>query len=137
MIAVPNCQGRVSPVLDTAARLLLVTRRHRKEAARREFVLSPLPPEALAQSVAELQVDVLLCAALSKALFRALEQRGVRVLSHVCGEVEAVLNAYCSGQLRRPEFRMPGCWGRNPGEKICWRGPGRQRANPVSRSRKR
>jgi predicted Fe-Mo cluster-binding NifX family protein len=65
--------------------------------------------EDLARSVAELRVDVLLCAALSESLLRALERRGVRVKPHLCGEVESVLRAFDCGQLRRDEFRMPGC----------------------------
>jgi predicted Fe-Mo cluster-binding NifX family protein len=113
LIAIPSCQGRVSPVLDTAVRLLVVTRRNGAEVGRREFVLHPLPPEALARSVAELHVDVLLCAALSEPLLRELSRRGVRVRAHVCGEVEAVLRAFCSRRLGRDEFRMPGCWGRD------------------------
>ena len=110
LIAIPVLQERISPVLDTAARLLLITRRRGKEVARREFVLGPLPLEGLARSVAELRVDVLLCAALSEPLLRALERRGVRVKPHLCGETEAVLQAFCCDRLNRPEFRMPGCW---------------------------
>jgi predicted Fe-Mo cluster-binding NifX family protein len=109
LIAIPVLQERISPVLDTAARLLLITRRRGKEVARREFVLGPLPLEGLARSVAELRVDVLLCAALSEPLLRALERCGVRVKPHLCGEVESVLRAFDCGQLRRDEFRMPGC----------------------------
>ena len=112
-IAIPVSQERISPVLDAAARLLLVTRRRGKEVARREFALGPLPPEGLARSVAELRVDVLLCAALSEPLLRALERRGVRVKPHLCGDVESVLRAFDCGWLRRDEFRMPGCWGQH------------------------
>ena len=108
-IAIPVSQERISPVLDAAVRLLLITRRRGKEVARRESVLSPLPLEGLARSVAELRVDVLLCAALSEPLLRALERHGVRVKPHLCGEVESVLRAFDCGQLRRDEFRMPGC----------------------------
>lgn len=107
----PVSQDRISPVLDTAARLLLITRRQGKEVARKEFVLAPSPIELVARSVAELHVDVLLCAALSEPLLRELEKRGVRVRPHVCGQVEEVLHAFCCRQLRRKEFRMPGCWG--------------------------
>jgi len=110
-IAIPVSQERISPVLDTAARLLLVTRRRGKEVARKEFVLAPSPTESVARSVAELHVDVLLCAALSESLLRELEKRGVRVRPHLCGQVEEVLHAFCCRQLRRDEFRMPGCWG--------------------------
>ena len=100
-------------MLDAAARLLLVTRRRGKEVARQEFVLAPSPTESVARSVAELHVDVLLCAAISEPLLRELNQRGVRVRAHLCGEVEAVLRAFCSHRLGREEFRMPGCWGRD------------------------
>jgi predicted Fe-Mo cluster-binding NifX family protein len=109
----PICQRRISPLLDAATRLLLVTRRRGAEAKRREILLGPLPVEAFARDVAELHVDVLLCAAVSEPLLRALRKRGVRVRPHVCGEVEAVLRAFCGHRLAREEFRMPGCWGRD------------------------
>jgi predicted Fe-Mo cluster-binding NifX family protein len=112
-IAIPISQERISPVLDTAARLLVVIRRRGKEVARKEFVLAPSSTESVAQSVAGLHVDVLLCAALSESLLRELGKRGVRVRPHLCGEVEAVLQAFCCRQLQRDEFRMPGCWGRD------------------------
>ena len=121
-IAVPISQERISPVPDAAARLLLVTRQRGKEVARKEVVLTPQPPEELARSVAELHVDVLLCAALSETLQRELERHGVRVRPHLCGEVESVLRAFCRGRLNRPEFRMPGCWGQHRGDGA---GPGK------------
>jgi len=108
-IAIPIAQERISPLLDAAARLLLVTCQRGKEVARKEFILNPQSPEELARSVAELRVDVLLCAALSQDLQRELERCGVRVQPHLCGETEAVLQAFCCNRLHRPEFRMPGC----------------------------
>jgi predicted Fe-Mo cluster-binding NifX family protein len=120
-IAIPISQERISPLLDAAARLLLVTRRRGKEVARKEFILGPLSPEELARSVAELRVDVLLCAALSQGLHRALERRGVLVQPHLCGDTEAVLQAFCCDQLNRPEFRMPGCWGQHLAANCCRR----------------
>lgn len=130
-IAIPVSQERISPVLDAAVRLLLVTRRHGKEVARKEFLLSPLPPEALARSVAELRVDIVLCAALSEVLQRALRKQGVRVRSHLCGEVEAVLRAFCCRRLARDEFRMPGCWGQHVHGQCCRR-EHRSPARPLS-----
>lgn len=111
-IAVPICQQRISPVLDSAARLLLVTRRRGKEIDRREFVLDLLPTETLARNIAELSVDVLLCAAVSEPLLRELERRGIRVRSHLCGAVEEILDAYCRHRLGKHDFLMPGCWDR-------------------------
>jgi len=108
-IAVPVLQQRVSPVLDTAARLLVMN--DGCGGDRKEFLLGVLPPEALARSLVELHVDVLLCAAVSEPLLRALEREGIRVRSHVCGDVEEVLRAFSRGHLDRDEFRMPGCLG--------------------------
>jgi hypothetical protein len=118
-VAIPICQQRISPVLDTATRLLVVTRQRGREVQRREIILSPLPPESLASSVAELRVQVVLCAALSGALHRALRQRGIRVRPHLCGEVEAVLRAFCCRRLSGDEFRMPGCWGMHSHGACC------------------
>jgi len=56
-------------------------------------------------------VNVLVCAAVSEGLLRALRQQGVRVRPHVCGEVDSVLHAFCARRLCSDEFRMPGCWG--------------------------
>ena len=124
-MAIPIWQDRISPVLDAATRLLVVTRRHGVTAQRREVILGPLDPEALAQSVAELHVNVVLCAALSEVLRRALSKHGVRVRSHLCGEVDAVLHAFCCRRLTQDKFRMPGCWGRHTDGKCC---PGRHAA---------
>lgn len=108
-------------MLDAAARFLVVTHRRGKEVARKQFALSPQLPEELARSVAELRADVLLCAALSEPLRRALEHEGVRVRPHLCGEIESVLRAFHCGQLGRDEFRMPGCWGLRQRRKCCRR----------------
>jgi predicted Fe-Mo cluster-binding NifX family protein len=76
----------------------------------------------MAASIAELKVDVLLCAALSEALRRSLEACGVRVRRHLCGDVESVLGAFLAGHLRQADFRMPGCWGWHP-DGACRRRP--------------
>lgn len=109
-VAIPIWQQRVSPVLDAAARLLVVRQRRGRPAERREVTLGVLTPEALARSLAELGVRVLLCGAVSEGLRRAIEAHGIRVVSDLCGEVEAVLRAFAEGTLRREEFQMPGCW---------------------------
>lgn len=112
-VAIPVWQERVSPVFDTAGRLLVVRRNRAREIERKEYILGVLSTSALIRSVAELRVDVLLCAAVSEPVRQALERAGVRVEAHLCGEVEALLRALWDGRLRESEFRMPGCWERH------------------------
>lgn len=120
-IALPVSNGRISPVLDTAVRLLVVRRRRGEEIGRSELLLGQLSTSELARKVAELGVDVLLCAAVSEPLLRELEAIGVRVERHLCGDIDEVLKAFSCGRLWEPEFRMPGCWGGRGGLGCCRR----------------
>ena len=112
LIVIPNCQGRVSPVFDVAARLTVVHLRDHSELDRREVTLFESQPAGITRSLIELGVEVLICGAISQMLHAALSQAGVRVISQICGDVEAVIHAYRTGKLGAPEFRMPGCCGR-------------------------
>jgi predicted Fe-Mo cluster-binding NifX family protein len=109
LIALPNCQGRVSPVLDVAARLVLIRFQRGSELERREVVLFEKETGGMVQALKELGIGILICGALSQGLQLALERAGIRVWPQVCGEIEAVIAAYRSGTLNRPEFTMPGC----------------------------
>jgi len=112
LIVVPNCQGRVSPVFDVAARLFVVRLENGVELGRREVVLFEKQPDGIVRSLIELGVEVLICAGISQELQGALEKAGIRVLAQVCGEIELVLAAYKTNRLKNPEFVMPGCCGR-------------------------
>jgi predicted Fe-Mo cluster-binding NifX family protein len=111
-IAIPTRHGRVSPVFDTAARLVIVRRNRDCIFERREIELDLASADTLARRLADLGIDVLVCAAVSEPLRRTLEARGIRLVIHVCGEVDTILDAFCHGRLDRLEFRMPGCGGR-------------------------
>jgi predicted Fe-Mo cluster-binding NifX family protein len=110
-IAIPNRGGWVSPLFDTAARLLLVHQGQGRAIDRRDIQLDLLPAARLARSLTDWHIDVLLCAAISEPMLRLLQRVGIRVVRHLCGEVDAVVQAFWEGNLSRPEFRMPGCVG--------------------------
>ena len=112
LIAVPNCQGRVSPVFDVAARLTLVRLKGEAEQERKEAVLFEKQPDQIVRCLVDMGVEVLLCAAISDRLEAGLVRAGIRVVSQICGPVEAVIAAYRMGTLSSPEFMMPGCCGR-------------------------
>jgi len=110
-IAVPVNNDRVSPVFDVAGRLLLVDVEGDRETGREEVSLDDQEIGPRARHVGELRVDVLICGAISRPLEMMLEDAGIEVVPHTCGNVEQVLQAYRSGELSEGAFVMPGCCG--------------------------
>ena len=131
-VGIPTWDGRVSPVLDVARRLLLVDIRENAELTRREEEIEEVPLATRVKRIRELGVEVLICGAVSWPLEAALAAAGVRVIAQTCGPVEDVLPAFLSGRLADGAFLMPGCCGRrrrmrgggrgNRGRPGGWRG---------------
>jgi predicted Fe-Mo cluster-binding NifX family protein len=139
LIAVPNCQGRVSPVFDVAARLVLVRLKGEAELERKDVVLFEKQSGGIVRSLGELGIQVLICGAISQGLQIALEKVGIRVMPQICGGIESVIDAYRRGTLGQPEFAMPGCCGRRwevgrPGAR-CRKGSNSSRSRPASHSK--
>lgn len=127
-VAVPVYGEFVSNVFDFAHRLLLVDIENGKEADRSEIALESGLLSERALRLSELKVDVLICGAISQELAAMVLSAGIQVLPFVTGNVDDVIHAFTSGELSRPEFRMPGCrlGGRDEarcrGRKCRWRG---------------
>jgi predicted Fe-Mo cluster-binding NifX family protein len=123
-IAMPIWNGFVSSVFDFAHKLLLVEIQSGKELSRSEV---PLQAESLPQRAGrlkQLNVNAIICGAISRPLMYMLTASGIEVLPYVTGRVDDVLEAYFTDQLARTQFTMPGCW---PGAR---RGFGRGRRGP-------
>lgn len=113
-IGIPVHNNRISPLLDTATQLLVLTCQDGRESGRRQIPLEPQSVAALAQQLAALQLDYLLCSAVSEPQLRALQQQNIPVRPHLCGEISAILRALCRGELGHEQFRMPGCHQSHP-----------------------
>lgn len=108
-IAIPQWQGRVSPVFDVAANLLIREMVEGREVGRQEIALIASDAIERARQVAQTHdVDVLICGAISSQLEAALSSAGVLVIAHICGRIEEVLEAFQVGELNRKAFMMPG-----------------------------
>ena len=123
-IALAVWNGRVSPVFDYSQRLLLVeVEGGRKLNEREEALLHRSPPRRMAQ-LRQLQVQTLICGAISRPLAALITTSGIRLIPFVAGDVKTVLNAFIAGSLPGPGFWMPGCGrgrGRGRGGR-CFRG---------------
>jgi predicted Fe-Mo cluster-binding NifX family protein len=104
-VAIPVWNGRVSPVLDVAKSIRIVVVEHGKLVGVETLVVRR---GRLASMLADVGVDVLVCAAVSAPLEATLWMSGVEVISDVCGNSERIVEALAAGDVELEDFRSPG-----------------------------
>ena len=109
-IAIPVWNNCVSSAFDFANRLLLVDIQNGSENNRKEISLSTNSIPQKANKLKTLEVDVLICGAISRSLASQVTSHGIEVLAYVLGPVDEILRAYLMGQLGQPRFAMPCSW---------------------------
>jgi predicted Fe-Mo cluster-binding NifX family protein len=108
-LAIPIWQSRVSPVFDSAERLLIVDIENGREIARNEYPLIGLSPSGRAKRLVELQVDVLMCGAISRPVASLMRGWGIQMIPWLSGDVDDLLAWYLNGKTPVRRFLMPGC----------------------------
>lgn len=108
-IAIPCWQNRISPVFDVARNVLLVDVIDGPEQVRTNVQMNDDSIQARVKALVDLGTNVLVCGAISRPLEMGLALRGVKVIPHMCGQVEQVLAAFIAGDLDQEKFIMPGC----------------------------
>lgn len=108
-IAIPQWQGRVSPVFDVAGVLLLIDIEDGLEIRREERRLLGTNPPARVAELLRFGAGILICGAISAPLQAGLIAAGMQVIGFACGTVDDVLAACLNGTLARRAFVMPGC----------------------------
>ena len=108
-VLIPIWHGRISPLLDVARRFLLVNLQGDSERERREVRIDETGLALRCKRMAQLNVQVLICGAISRPLEEALASEAVRIIPNTCGAVEQVLEAFRLGTLTDKAFLMPGC----------------------------
>jgi predicted Fe-Mo cluster-binding NifX family protein len=108
-VGISDYEDRVSPVFDVATHLTLVEYREKEEVNRVGYSLEVLDPYERVKFLEHLQLDALICGAISRPLELLLTEKGIAVYAQVCGNIAQVLQAFVAGNLSDPCFRLPGC----------------------------
>ena len=112
-LAITAWQDRISPVLDAANELLIVDiDEGGRETRRRRAPLTSADIPGRVQELIELDLDTLVCGAVSGPLASMIGAAGIELFPFVAGTIEEVLRAFLEGRLADPAFQMPGCCGR-------------------------
>ena len=106
-IALSIWEDKISPVLDTAAKLLIVDNDNHRESRFEAHLLEKDISQRCA-FIRSLGIDVLICGAVSRHLIKMLTASGIEIVSGISGHIEDVLQAYYQGGVTQSEFLMPG-----------------------------
>jgi predicted Fe-Mo cluster-binding NifX family protein len=109
-IAIAIWNDCVSNVFDFADCILLVEIDGDKEISRSQISFESKTFSKRIRQLKSLNIDLLVCGAISRALAELVIASGIEVLAYITGAIDDVLDAYQSGQLARSQFAMPGCW---------------------------
>ena len=112
LVAIPVWQGRVSPVFDSARKLTIVQIENGISVGKSEVLLGEKLPLHRVERLVNLEVEVLICGAISRALTAMCLSSGITVLAWVSGPLEEVIQAFIAGRLPDLAYTMPGCCGR-------------------------
>ena len=108
-IAIAVWESRISPVFDAAEHLLILDVENGREVNRIEKSILGLSTQKRVDRLVELDVDMLLCGAISRQLADMVAASGIRVIPWVTGEVGKVRDWYLTGKPIDTRFLMPGC----------------------------
>ena len=108
-IAIPIWEDKISPVFDTASRLLIVEIEDRDVTSRFEIYLDEQDLSRRCLRIRGMEIDILICGAISHYFARMLTGSGINVIPEISGQAEEVLKAYLKGDLFNSRFLMPGC----------------------------
>ncbi len=100
--AIPVFRGRVAPVLDTCTCLVILNSDLHRVSIECTCLQSRL------QMFENLGIQVIICGAVSEFLSRLLQEKNVRMICGIAGDIDEVIQAYRTGRLHLACYRMPG-----------------------------
>lgn len=107
-IAISIWEDKISPVLDTASKLLIIDKDTPKESSRFEANLLEQDISQRCSFIRGLDLDVLICGAVSRQFSEMLEACGIKIISGISGPAKDVIEAYLKGDLLQSGYFMPG-----------------------------
>ncbi len=111
-IALAVWNGRISPVFDVSRHLMIFEIESGTVVQTFEEIFSSDNPFQKVRRLAQLNVEVLICGAVSQGVDAMLETNGIERIPFIAGNMDDVVGAYLAGTLPNREMAMPGCGSR-------------------------
>lgn len=111
-VAFAHWNDRIAPVFDSARQVHIVETGSGQVLGETQ---APLPGDPIIQKalrLSALDVDTLVCGAISRPLQEMIAAYGIQVIPFVAGDLNQVIRAFLRGSSMDEVFAMPGCRGR-------------------------
>jgi predicted Fe-Mo cluster-binding NifX family protein len=107
-VAIPVFESRVSPVLDSCQRIVVVDFENGREIRRQELSLEKMSVHERIEVMVRWGIRKIICAGVSDVMCRFLAGKNIVLVSGIAGELEKIINAYICNRLDDACFIMPG-----------------------------
>ena len=102
-------ENRIAPVFDTAQEVQIVQVRSGCIAGESVERVAESAIAARALRLKALDIDGLVCGAISTAMLELISAQGIQVVPCVAGDLREVIQAWMRGELGQDAYAMPGC----------------------------
>ncbi len=109
-VALAIWNNRISPVFDSAHQIAIFTIQDGTAHPSGEALLEETLPQKKIARLLNLEIETLICGAISRPLACLIELSGIHLISFIAGPADEVLTAYLSDSLEKKKYQMPGCW---------------------------
>jgi predicted Fe-Mo cluster-binding NifX family protein len=100
---------RIAPVFDVAKHLWIVDVAEGRIVGQTGRRFSSDDPRERAMRLTTLQVEQLVCGAITRSSYDALTEHGIQVISFITGDLNQVVQACLKDRLKDGSLAMPGC----------------------------
>jgi predicted Fe-Mo cluster-binding NifX family protein len=128
--AFASWNDRIAPVFDVARRIQLVESEAGQIINQKPARVASDIPNQKVSRLAELEIGVLVCGAISKPMQAIIRAYGIKVIPFIAGDLQEVIQAWLCGKLSGSAlYTMPGC-PKARGRRLP-KAPGNKRRQPM------
>ena len=110
-VAITKWNNRISPVFDVSRKILILDIENNSVVKEAIEMFGSDNPTYKIFKLMELNIETLICGAISKPLSEMIALQGIKIISFTCGEIKDVINAFLKDTLPDQKLSMPGCCG--------------------------
>lgn len=107
-VAIAVWENSISPFFDTTNHILFAEIINRLITKKEKICLDGISHFQRAEVLQKLQTDLFICGGISQLLLDRIRGKNIRSIPNICGDIDEILQAICSGADIESRFSMPG-----------------------------